>query len=109
MDQQPDVRALSPEQLTELVRKLTDEGKLVEAGWIGLCLAIMPTDAPAIQVREMRKAFFAGAQHVFSSILAVMDDDREPTEADMRRMTNISDELTKFADELRVQIQGKGH
>ena len=75
---------------------LTDEGRLMEAGWIGLRLATGLEDAPADQLREMRMAFFAGAQHVFHTIMTIMDDDAEPTEADLRRMEFIDAELKAF-------------
>lgn len=86
-------------KLAELSRALTDQGKLIEAGWIGLRLAAIPTDAPEIQLQEMRNAFFAGAQHLFSSIMTIMDEDREPTEADLERMSLISNELDVFVAE----------
>ena len=44
------------QQLTE---GLTDAGKIIEGGWLGFRLAVIPTDASETQVSEMRKAFFA--------------------------------------------------
>lgn len=55
--------------LEQLSRRLADEGKLIEAGWVGLRLAAVPLNAPAAQLEEMRNAFMAGAQHLFSSII----------------------------------------
>lgn len=88
-----------PDVLKKISVQLTDEGKLMEAGWIGLRLATGLEEAPADQLREMRMAFFAGAQHLFSSIMTIMDEDAEPTEADMRRMAFIDAELQAFARE----------
>lgn len=82
--------------LRRLERELTDKGKLIEAGWVGLRLAAIPEDAGKQQLESMREAFFAGAQHVFSSILSILDDDREPTEQDLRRMGMIQAELDGF-------------
>lgn len=83
--------------LERLSRELTDEGKIIKAGWIGLRLAAIPLDASAIQLEEMRNAFFAGAQHLFSSIMTVLDPEgEEPTEADMLRMAMIQNELDNF-------------
>lgn len=84
------------EFLTKLSRQLTDDGKLIEAGWVGLRLAAIPDDAPKTQLEEMRKAFFAGAQHLYSSIMTIMDEDREPTADDLRRMEFIDAELRAF-------------
>lgn len=82
--------------LERLSRELTDKGQLIEAGWVGLRLAAISDDAGKDQLREMRMAFFAGAQHLFSSIMTIMDEDREPTAADLQRMELIDAELKKF-------------
>jgi len=76
--------------------ELTDKGKIIEAGFASLMVMAYPTGVPADQREELRNAFFAGAQHLFSSILSVMDADREPTENDLRRMDMISKELDGF-------------
>lgn len=68
--------------------------------------AVLPKDAPEIQVREMRKAFMSGAQHLFASILSFMDEDREPTANDLRRMEMVSVELEAFVDELKREAKG---
>ena len=88
------------EELRWLSRKLTDEGKLIEAGFVGLRIAAIPMDAPEIQVTEIRNAFFAGALHLFASIMDIMDKDREPTENDMKRMDLINKELQAFINDL---------
>lgn len=92
--------------LERLSRELTDKGKLIEAGWVGLRLAVMPLDASKTQLEEMRKAFFAGAQHLFSSIMTILDEDREPTAADLKRMDLIDTELRSFGHDLQREISG---
>lgn len=87
---------VDPELLRQITVKLTEEGKLMEAGWAGLRLACGLMDAPPDQLKEMRQAFFAGGQHLFSSIMNVLDSDREPTMADLQRMSAIADELEAF-------------
>jgi hypothetical protein len=82
--------------LNDLSRRLADEGKLLEAGWISYRATVIDPKAPPIKLEECRIAFFAGAQHLFSSIMTVADPGEEPTPADMRRMQLISDELDKF-------------
>jgi hypothetical protein len=98
-----------PGYLKRLSIELTDKGKLIEAGWVGLRLALRLEDAPKTQLEEMRKAFFAGAQHLFSSIMTVLDEGSEPTEADMRRMSQISDELEAFGNQFKDELWGKPH
>lgn len=88
------------EFLENTMKRLADEGKLVEAGWVGLRLAVGLENAPAQQLREMRLAFLGGAQHLFSSIMTVLDPSSEPTDADLKRMHLISDELAAAEHEL---------
>jgi hypothetical protein len=87
--------------LAKLGRELVDKGKLIEAGWVSLRLIAISPEADALQLNEMRMAFFAGAQHLFGSIMSIMEEDREPTENDMRRMSQISDELDLFIAEFQ--------
>lgn len=96
-----------PEILKRLSVELTNKGLLIEAGWVGLQLALGLENAPKTQLEEMKKAFFAGAQHLFSSIMTILDEDSEPTEDDMRRMSLISDELEKFGKQFTTELWGK--
>ena len=93
--------------LERLSRALTEQGLLIEAGWVGYRLAVISPDAPAIELEECKLAFFAGAQHLFSSIMTILDSDREPTADDMRRMSLISDELEEFGNKLKEEVFGK--
>lgn len=86
------------QHLERLARDLTDRGKLVEAGWISLRIAAVPLDASAVQLEETRNAFFAGAHHLFNSIMTILDPDAEPTDADLARMSMINDELQSFIE-----------
>ncbi|SCM79824.1 hypothetical protein KL86PLE_90658 [uncultured Pleomorphomonas sp.] len=82
--------------LERLTKDLVDQGKLVEAGWNGLRLAAIPLNTPAAQLEEMRAAFFAGAHHLFASLMCVFDEDEEPTDADLRKLDLIERELAGF-------------
>jgi hypothetical protein len=88
----PKVRAA----LAALTRKLVDEGRIVQAGWQVWETAVLPKDAPTIQRVECRRAFFAGAQHLWASTMTALEADQEPTEADLRRLTLIDSELRAF-------------
>jgi hypothetical protein len=91
----------SEELLTELTKKLADEGKLVEAGWVSLMAMAIPPDAPPIQIREMRMAFMAGAQHLWASVFTVIgDNDEGLTEDAERRLEMIKAELEAFREEV---------
>lgn len=83
-------------------KRLADDGKIVESGWAALRHLLGP-QTPEIQVSEMRKAYFFGAQHLFASMMSVLDDGAEPTEQDLRRLDLIDKELKAFIDEMRTQ------
>jgi hypothetical protein len=99
---------MADRQYLELLsRKLADEGKLIEAGWVALRIMAIADDAPAVQLAEMRMAFMAGAQHLFGSILTMLDPGTEETEADLTRMDLIQKELDSFGAELEAKLPGR--
>jgi hypothetical protein len=73
----------------KLARDLVDRGLLIRAG----SKAILSLGLPADRTEALRYAFFAGAEHVFSTMFRIMDDGREPTLNDLARMSKIHDEL----------------
>lgn len=86
------------------VKAASDRGLLVESGWQAFRIFVMAPDAPDIQVREMRLAFFAGAQHLYASMLGMMDPGEEETADDVRRSENLHNELESFAKELGLRV-----
>ena len=101
----------SKEEVDRLCAALVDQGRLIEAGWEGLRLTAVAVDAPPNQLDEMRLAFFAGAQHLFASIMGILEPDAEPTETDLRRMDAIDKELKRFIEEFKLRAappQGSG-
>lgn len=99
------VSKITLEFANELTKAATDKGQLVEVGWIAMMLHTIPRDASETQVSEMRKAFFMGAEHVWASIMNILDPGAEPTESDMRRMALINDELETFRKEVTGRSQ----
>lgn len=85
--------------LAELVQSVTkqwaDQGQLLEGGWQAYVVTTL-FDAHPTQLSEMRKAYFLGAQHVFASLMQVLDTDRKPTEQDLKVVTLIHEELEGF-------------
>lgn len=84
------------EMARKLTKELSDQGKIIEGGWVGFRMVAMHKDAPPLQVEEMRNAFFAGAQNLFASIMVMLDPVTEPTDQDLNRMTLIHEELDNF-------------
>jgi hypothetical protein len=93
----------------EISRKLADEGKIVAAGWVGCRLALVPPTATGAQVEDMEMAFMGGAQHLWASIMSILDPQDEPTTADLRKMSLIDKELRDFALRLKERVHGVGH
>ena len=98
------------QKLVDLVSKrLTDEGRIVEGGWQAMRILCLTKDAPATQIDEMRKAFFMGAQHLYASIMGILEPGAEPTDKDMDRMQLIHNELEAFRMEVtNVHTPGRG-
>lgn len=90
---------------SDLTKGLTDQGKLIEAGFVLFANYVIPKGAPPAQYTDMRLAFMAGAEHVFSSIMNVLDEGDEPTADDLRRMDLIHRELEAWRAKLSERIQ----
>lgn len=86
---------------TNLTRAIIDRGKPVEDGFQTFAHRYLRSSTPA-QVADMKVAFFAGAQHVFGMMFAMVDEDaEEATEADMGRMEKIHNELSRWLREFK--------
>lgn len=98
------MNAIDKNVINEVTKELVDKGKIIEAGWKSMRIMAIPRNASDVQLREMRKAFFAGAQHLFASILCILDPGSEATEKDMERMHLIDKELKEFVAILKEQM-----
>ena len=83
-----------------LLRELSDRGQIIEGGWRCYELLSGLKNAPEIQRNECRKAFFLGAQHLFGSVLGMLDPGMEPTDLDLERMKKLNAELRAFLKSL---------
>jgi hypothetical protein len=95
------------EAVEQATKELTDKGLLIEAGFASLAMMAF-ANAPADQVKFAREVFFAGAQHVFASIMSFLDEGEEPTADDLRRMSQISEELDRFGKEFAESLRTAG-
>lgn len=91
-----------------LVKALADQGRLIEAGFIAMRATIIPANASEGQISDMRIAYMGGAQHLFATMTAMMDPDREPTMNDLRRMQLIDAELRAIEGELKLRAATTG-
>jgi hypothetical protein len=72
-------------EFPKISRNQIERGKLIEAGFIEL-RASMEKNVTEMQVREARMVFFAGALHLFGTIMSVHEPDAETTAKDMEHM-----------------------
>ena len=80
-----------------------DRGRVIEMGFAAMIEATYPDwqTMPKDQRGDLRMAFFGGAQHLWGSIMGILDPGNEPTERDMRRMDLIAHELDAFISEFK--------
>jgi hypothetical protein len=76
--------------------------QLMAEQWDQFARAVMPKDAPAEQRREMRRAFYAGAQGILFKVIATFAPETEPTDSDLAIMEDLERELSDFADAVKA-------
>lgn len=91
---------LSQDQIAKVVETITREaagrGCVIAAGWAAYATQVLPADAGPVQRRETMFAFYAGAQHLWASVMTILEEGSEATDMDMQHMEKISAELERF-------------
>lgn len=95
---------MNDDNIKQLTKLLTDQGLIIKAGWVSYKHLVIPATASATQIEETRRGFYAGAQHLFGSIMQVLEEGAEPTENDLKRLDHIHAELDEFAQSFRVGV-----
>lgn len=75
---------------------------LMAEQWDQFSRAYMPSNANALQKREMRRAFYAGGQAIMFKIITALAPDSEPTEEDLKLMDDLHQELNAFAEAVKA-------
>lgn len=75
--------------------------KRLEAAWALYRAQVIPADAGKVQVKEARRAFYAGAQAMLNEQITMLDLSTEITEADLRKMDELDHELKQFATDVQ--------
>lgn len=86
--------------IQEHIQQAEDQGKHIEAGFRSLYAKVYPNGVSEEQYGDLRKFFFSGATFLFHKMMKQIDDDREPTEADIAFMSRISEEVIEFYETL---------
>jgi hypothetical protein len=72
----------------------------IGAAWREYRTKVIPLNASAIQAKESRRAFYAGANAMLVSILGMLDPGNEVTANDLAGMDALQAELEHFAREI---------
>lgn len=70
--------------------------KLVGEAWESYRRGVVPGNAPTVQIKETRRAFYAGAAGLLEIVLTCLSPGEEPTDADLKLMDSIKAELDEF-------------
>lgn len=73
----------------------------IKAAWDDYQRKVVPGDASTVQRWESRRAFYAGAQTLFTAIMTMLDPGEEPTDADLVKMDEIDKELREFVEAVK--------
>jgi hypothetical protein len=73
----------------------------VLAAWNNYRAKVIPKDAPAVQLLECRRAFYAGAETLLSAILRSMAPGPDVTQADEDYIAAVHNELLAFAQDVK--------
>jgi len=84
-----------------------DRGRVIAIGFAAMIEQTYPKwqEMPPEQMKDLRMAFFGGAQHLWGSLLGILDPGAEPTARDFRRLDLIQHELDAFIAEWK-QVHG---
>lgn len=96
----------------EITQRLASKGQVIAGGFAAyLMVTFGDTDAikalPVSMLADLREAYYSGAQHLFASIMTVLDDDDEPSAEDLRRMDLIHAELEAWGVEAQRRYEAR--
>lgn len=89
-----------------IMSSMADDGMVIEGGWQALEAMVLTQAVPA-QREAMRFAYFAGAQHLFAALMAILDPGNDATERDLERIQRIARELAAWSRKAQ-QADGGG-
>lgn len=87
-----------------ITKEFADQGLIIQAGWAAFCI-IEDIEDEADLNPKLKEAYFAGAQHLWSSVLSFLDEGSEPTITDLRRMDLIQQELDVWVERKKKELK----
>lgn len=79
----------------------------IEDAWQSYRKAVVPPGASEVQVNETRQAFKAGAAVLFHTVMNALDEDAEPTTADIEFMGALQQEIDNIGLKLDRDLLGR--
>ena len=76
--------------------------KRIESKWLQYRTLVIPADAGKVQVKESKRAFYAGAQALLHEQMTAFASDAEPTDADLHIMSEMAEELKQFNEAVKA-------
>jgi hypothetical protein len=76
------------------------ERRSLAEDWKEFARLVIPLGAPAMQVAEMRRSWYAGAASLFALVSGGLDADHEPTDLDVAYLESLNKELEQFARDI---------
>lgn len=80
----------------------------IGAEWASYLAGVVPADAGETQVEETRRAFYAGAASLFGFLMRQLDPGTEPTEGDIRALSEINAEFKEYLAALSAKTKSGG-
>lgn len=63
--------------------------------------AVIPPEAPPVQLKESRRAFYAGAQALLGVVLNMLSPGLDVADEDVAKMTELDLELREFVEQIK--------
>lgn len=76
--------------------------KRLEAQWQEYRREVIPTRAPEVQIRESKRAFFAGAWAFYSTLMNNVSHAPQETPDDLGLMESLHYEMVEFAEAMKT-------
>lgn len=75
--------------------------KRIAAKWVSYRDRVLPLRASDVQIIETRRGFYAGALALLEIMMTSLDPGTDPTDADLRKMDDIEEELKDFVEDVK--------
>jgi hypothetical protein len=90
-------------QTEQLIERLRQDGKRIEAQWVDFSTTCLPLGTPTEWRVRLRAVFFAGAVAGLDILFHQMDPGDDVTEADEVTLDALNAEIKAFQDEVNLR------